>query len=130
MDIALSGGEYNIGGGIAQLCRTHAGEEKAHGIATSLFDRPVGGKRFRSGRRSYPGNHNTESQIQAATAAPQTPSSSQSPDNEAPTVPDLDKKILENNEKDMKKKVEQLYQLAKELKDEVEKDGLHQSSRA
>ncbi len=52
---------------------------------------------------------------------PQNPSSSQSPDNEAPTVPDLDKKILENNEKDMKKKVEQLYQLAKELKDEVEK---------
>jgi hypothetical protein len=52
---------------------------------------------------------------------PQNPSSGQSPDNDAPTVPDLDKKILENNEKDMKKKVEQLYQLAKELKDEVEK---------
>ncbi|MGB2664321.1 MAG: hypothetical protein WAK48_09975 [Candidatus Acidiferrum sp.] len=52
---------------------------------------------------------------------PQNPSSSPSPDNDAPTAPDLDKKILENNEKDMKKKVEQLYQLAKELKDEVEK---------
>ncbi|MGB7729086.1 MAG: hypothetical protein WBL50_13720 [Candidatus Acidiferrum sp.] len=61
---------------------------------------------------------------QSPVARPPQPSqnpSGQSPDNEAPTVPDLDKKILENNVKDMKKKVEQLYQLAKELKDEVEK---------
>jgi hypothetical protein len=52
---------------------------------------------------------------------PQNPSSGQTPDTEAQPVPDLDKKILENNEKDMKKKVEQLYELAKELKEEVEK---------
>jgi len=36
-------------------------------------------------------------------------------------LPNPDKKILENNDKDMKKKVEHLYQLASELKDEVEK---------
>ena len=62
--------------------------------------------------------------------APQTPvvrnppsqnPSGQAPDSEAPPSPDLDKKILESNEKDMKKKVEQLYELAKELKEEVEK---------
>ena len=54
---------------------------------------------------------------------PQNPSSGKSPDSDraGSAPPGLDKKILENNEKDMKKKVEQLYQLAKELKDEVEK---------
>jgi hypothetical protein len=52
---------------------------------------------------------------------PQNPSSSQTPDTEAQPTPNLDKKILENNDKDMKKKVEQLFQLAKELKEEVEK---------
>ena len=63
----------------------------------------------------------TQSPVIRPSQQPQNPSSGQSPDKDAPTVPDLDKKILENNEKDMKKKVEQLYQLAKELKDEVEK---------
>jgi hypothetical protein len=42
-------------------------------------------------------------------------------ENEGPPLPSPDKKILENNDKDMKKKVEELFQLAKELKDEVEK---------
>jgi hypothetical protein len=42
-------------------------------------------------------------------------------DSEGPVLPSPDKKVLENNDKDMKKKVEELYQLAKELKDEVEK---------
>jgi len=51
----------------------------------------------------------------------QNPTHEQNPDNELPPVPSPDKKILENNEKDMKKKVEQLYELARELKDEVEK---------
>jgi hypothetical protein len=63
----------------------------------------------------------TQSPVVRPPQPPQNPSSGQSPDNEVPPPPDLDKKILENNEKDMKKKVEQLYQLAKELKDEVEK---------
>jgi hypothetical protein len=40
---------------------------------------------------------------------------------EGPVLPSPDKKVLESNDKDMKKKVEELYQLAKELKDEVEK---------
>lgn len=38
-----------------------------------------------------------------------------------PGMPDAEKKMLENNDKDMKKKVEQLYKLASELKDQVEK---------
>ncbi|MGB2634189.1 MAG: hypothetical protein WAM58_09655 [Candidatus Acidiferrum sp.] len=64
----------------------------------------------------------TQSPVIRPPQQPQNPSSGKSPDSDAPAVPpDLDKKILENNEKDMKKKVEQLYQLAKELKDEVEK---------
>jgi hypothetical protein len=33
----------------------------------------------------------------------------------------MDKKILESNDKDMKKKVQQLYELASQLKEEVEK---------
>jgi len=40
---------------------------------------------------------------------------------EGPTFPNADKKILEENDKDMKKKVEKLYQLASDLRDEVEK---------
>ena len=43
------------------------------------------------------------------------------PDVEAPDLPNPDKKILESNDKDMKKKVDRLYQLATELKQEVEK---------
>jgi hypothetical protein len=53
---------------------------------------------------------------------PQNPSApGQSPDSDLPPMTSPDKKILESNEKDMKKKVEQLYQLARELKEEVEK---------
>jgi len=48
------------------------------------------------------------------------PAPGQTPDTDLPTVPNADKKILENNDKDMKKKVEQLYELAKELKEQVE----------
>lgn len=56
--------------------------------------------------------------------APQNPlpgQRPQTPDTEAPPLPNPDKKMLENNDKDIKKKVEQLYQLARELKTEVEK---------
>ncbi|MGB9431626.1 MAG: hypothetical protein WBQ89_05240 [Candidatus Acidiferrum sp.] len=52
---------------------------------------------------------------------PPIPSAGQPSDADAPTLPNPDKKILENNDKDMKKKVEHLYQLASELKEEVEK---------
>lgn len=41
------------------------------------------------------------------------------PDN--PNRPSPEKRVLEANEKDIKKKVEQLYQLAMELKAEVDK---------
>lgn len=41
--------------------------------------------------------------------------------NENPPLPDASKKILEENDKDMKKKVERLYQLAAELKEQVDK---------
>jgi hypothetical protein len=44
----------------------------------------------------------------------------QNPDADVPALPNPDKKILENNDKDVKKKVEQLFELAKELKDQVE----------
>ena len=53
-----------------------------------------------------------------------TPTPGQNPgdDNSAPpAMPDAEKKMLESNDKDMKKKVEQLYKLASELKDQVEK---------
>jgi hypothetical protein len=51
--------------------------------------------------------------------APQEPRQGQDPD--APPLPNLEKKVLEDNEKDMKKKVERLYELASELKDQVDK---------
>ena len=40
---------------------------------------------------------------------------------EGPALPNAEKKILEENDKDMKKKVERLYQLASELKEQVTK---------
>ena len=40
---------------------------------------------------------------------------------ETPPLPSADKRIMEENEKDIKKKVEKLYELATELKTEVEK---------
>ena len=48
------------------------------------------------------------------------PAPTQNPDTDVPGLPNPDKKILENNDKDMKKKVEQLFELAKELKEQVE----------
>ena len=41
--------------------------------------------------------------------------------NEGPSLPNPEKKILEDNDKDMKKKVDRLYELASELKDQVYK---------
>jgi peptidoglycan hydrolase CwlO-like protein len=40
---------------------------------------------------------------------------------EAPMNPEAQKKILDDNEKDIKKKIERLYELATELKAEVDK---------
>ena len=52
---------------------------------------------------------------------PQNPRHGPVPEDESPKLPNADKKVLEENDKDMKKKVEQLYQLVTELKEEVEK---------
>lgn len=49
------------------------------------------------------------------------PGQNPSDDNTNPPLPDAEKKMLEDNDKDIKKKVEQLYKLASELKDQVEK---------
>lgn len=43
------------------------------------------------------------------------------PGSEGPSLPNPEKRALEDNDKDMKKKVERLYQLASELKEQVEK---------
>ncbi len=40
---------------------------------------------------------------------------------DTPPIPGAEKRMLEDNEKDIKKKVEKLYELATELKAEVEK---------
>ena len=50
---------------------------------------------------------------------PSTPSAA--PESDSSASPVMDKKILESNDKDMKKKVQQLYELASQLKEEVEK---------
>jgi len=54
-------------------------------------------------------------------APAQEPRPGQGPASEGPPLPNADKKILEENDKDMKKKVDRLYQLASELKDQVDK---------
>jgi hypothetical protein len=52
---------------------------------------------------------------------PQQPRPTQESSPENPSLPNPDKKILADNDKDIKKKVEKLYQLASELKKEVDK---------
>ncbi|MGB7846816.1 MAG: hypothetical protein WBL63_14465 [Candidatus Acidiferrum sp.] len=47
------------------------------------------------------------------------PKHGQESDEDSAKLPNPDKKILEDNDKDMKKKVDRLYQLATELKSEV-----------
>jgi len=59
-------------------------------------------------------------------ASPQVPDASQSKQSPAENAPEtplqpLDKRLLEENQKEIKKKVEKLFDLASELKDEVEK---------
>jgi len=45
----------------------------------------------------------------------------QEPQPEEPTLPNADKKVLEDKDKDMKKKVDRLFELATELKAEADK---------
>lgn len=63
--------------------------------------------------------------ITAQTTVPKPPGQKgppgQQPDVEPPELPNAEKKILESNDKDLKRKVDRLYQLATELKQEVEK---------
>ena len=53
---------------------------------------------------------------------PRNPASDKDKEEDTPNTPKLDPKaILESNQKDIKKNVERLYQLASDLKTEVEK---------
>ncbi len=65
----------------------------------------------------------TDRAMRAQNPMPKTPNpaSAQGSDSDAPQPPNADKKLLESNNKDMKKKVQQLYELASQLKEEVEK---------
>jgi hypothetical protein len=50
-----------------------------------------------------------------------SPASGQGSDPDAAQPPNVDKKLLESNDKDMKKKVQQLYDLVSQLKEQVDK---------
>lgn len=52
---------------------------------------------------------------------PQDPKNAPDAKSENPLAPPAEKRMLEENEKDIKKKVEKLYDLATELKAEVDK---------
>jgi hypothetical protein len=54
---------------------------------------------------------------------PKTPNPTSTPgsDSDNSQPPNVDKKLLEENDKDMKKKVQQLYELASQLKEQVDK---------
>ena len=58
---------------------------------------------------------------QAPIPPPPKPPVGQEPDADNPGLPSPEKRILEENDKDIHKKVERLYQLATELKAEVDK---------
>lgn len=73
------------------------------GVATGLAGK------LPSGQNPTPNNPIPPDRRPPGDVAPETP------------TPPADKRILEENEKDIKKKVEKLYELATELKTEVEK---------
>jgi hypothetical protein len=110
----FSGGEYNIGGGMVQPWRRGWGKEGSMETRrTFLTGLVLVG--------AYCGLAGDASRGQTPVIRPpQNPTPEGPPANEAPPMPNPDKKVLETNDKDMKKKVEELYQLAKELKQEVE----------
>ena len=69
-------------------------------------------------------------QLPQAPQAPQAPQPPRSPQDkngppdassDNPNLPSVEKRMLEENEKDIKKKVEKLYELATQLKAEVDK---------
>ena len=111
----LSGGEYNIARGMVQLWRTADGGGPMETRRTFLTSLVLMG--------ACSGLTGDLARGQSPVVRPaQNPSSTQqSPDADVPSTAEADKKLLENNDKDMKKKVEQLYKLASELKAEVEK---------
>ena len=108
-------GEYNIGGGAVQrpgvLCgceggvavknrRTFLGGLLTVGLATPFTGEPARGQNPKP---------------------PQDPKTTPDTAPENPLAPPAEKRMLEENEKDIKKKVEKLYDLATELKAEVDK---------
>jgi hypothetical protein len=59
--------------------------------------------------------------VDATQHSQQRPRPGQEPQADGPTLPNPEKKVLEDNDKDMKKKVDRLFELATELKAEVDK---------
>src|SRR6266404_6162962 len=116
-------GEYNIGRGCGKCppARLGMGREQrrfsGHGIKTQIF----GDHCFSGGARGSP-HFNAQ-----CPGSGNAPAKSQQPKDDDSNPPKLDPKlILEANQKEIKKNVERLYDLASELKAEVEKtDAVH-----
>ena len=109
-------GEYNIGGGA----------NESPGV-TQLKEGSVKNRRsFLGGLLSAGVAGGVAARLpqqQQSPVAPQGPEKRQpmDPAPETPPIPGTEKRMLEENQKEIKKKVEKLYELATELKDEVEK---------
>jgi len=59
--------------------------------------------------------------LSQAPSFPPKPPSAQEPEAENPGLPSPEKRMLDENNKNIRKKVERLYQLAAQLKEEVDK---------
>jgi len=112
----LPEGEYSIAGNVVQWGPGARAAAGAGGTFMKTRRTFLGGMLFAGAATGLAGSLTLS---QAPSVVP--PPARKAPGVEPPDLPSPDKQILEENNKDIHKKVERLYQLATELKTEVDK---------
>jgi peptidoglycan hydrolase CwlO-like protein len=119
LDIDLSRGEYNIGGRWVQRARPGNGMRESRWVMETRRAFLVSALISGAALSSAPFSMGRQEPPETKTPDPRPVHDPEASDSKL--TAEMEKKILENNDKDMKKKVERLYELASELKEQVSK---------